>query len=144
MVIGCIHWPSCLVEDAGDHYNYTNPALQDALYKAIPAIFDILIGQRSHPIISDYRAIKDDGIEDLKNVAKWQDSLKLPIFHADSILLPPLLEELMVRLRNLPYDIYKIHKLHVDTLVHGPGLLLSKVVVLRTCLHRKACDDNEI
>jgi len=53
--VGTIQWPLSLHKDAAD-LDYINNDIQTALYDAYSSVFDILTGQRQHPIMGLFSA----------------------------------------------------------------------------------------
>lgn len=66
----------------------------------------------------------------------------MPILDADASLIPPFIDEMQRRLSRLPGAMARGGDIH--TLVQGPGMMLFRLVILRSYLGRQPCDDPEI
>ncbi|EMD39282.1 hypothetical protein CERSUDRAFT_122698 [Gelatoporia subvermispora B] len=138
--LGKIRWPARLGEEDADSDGYRNPALTDILDDAFHSIYQIVSGDRDHPVIRRFLDMSVAGGNKLSETSLWYTAHDIPILPGDQDLLQPYLMELEARLRKDGSS----HKLDSTTLVFGPAHLLLSLVVLRTYLDCKPENDEEI
>lgn len=121
---------------------YENRAITLALNDASDAVYDVLTGQRQHPLIDDFlKALGSAGNQALKAL-EFQSSLAIPILPGDAYLVEAFVTTLYQKLTRASHSaIPSMDHLQVAT---GVGTVLFQLVVLRTYLDRGPCDDEMI
>ena len=148
--MGTIRWPLSLHADAAD-LGYIDDIIQTALYDAYSSVFDILTGQRQHPIMdllsahmtnrqdktdetnSNHDSIYDDIFDPALNF-----KFSVPILPGHASLTNEFISDLKCHIGQTSVNLAE------DDYIISIGQALFHIVILRTYLSRPAENDHNI